>query len=384
MTKKTIVHVIDNLGRGGAETMLVSLLKDLNSVYNIVLVTLTDVSDFEDSKIICYKKYNLGFNHFYDLPSSVFKLRKIIRAHSPVIVRTQLFWSTIIGRIATPFNIPIVFSVHSKLSQDAFQNSRIAYWLEKITYKKRHTMIAVSDTVLHDYDSYIGVKGKNYVIHNFVDPLFFKKDYDFSQQDPSVLKLVAVGNLRDAKNYEFLLHAIELVKDNITISLDIIGEGVLRKPLQAIIEKKNLPVRLLGKKDNVHELLPQYNLYIMCSHYEGFGNGPVEAMAIGLPLILNDLDTMKEMSKDNALFFETNTVHLLADLLCSLQHKQNILSGLSENGKTIALEYYTKEKYFNRLKEVYNECIVKPLLLNLPRQGSNPLNNISIILKQFN
>jgi len=34
--KPTNVHVIDDIGRGGAETLLVDLLKDLTKHYNIV------------------------------------------------------------------------------------------------------------------------------------------------------------------------------------------------------------------------------------------------------------------------------------------------------------------------------------------------------------
>ena len=37
--KKTILHIIDNLGRGGAETMLVTVVKQL-SAYNNIIVTL--------------------------------------------------------------------------------------------------------------------------------------------------------------------------------------------------------------------------------------------------------------------------------------------------------------------------------------------------------
>ena len=51
--KPVIVHVIDDLGRGGAETLLVDLLKDLGDHYDIVLVTLTNYSEFDESEIRC-------------------------------------------------------------------------------------------------------------------------------------------------------------------------------------------------------------------------------------------------------------------------------------------------------------------------------------------
>lgn len=67
----------------------------------------------------------------------------------------------------------------------------------------------------------------------------------------------------------------------------------------------------------------------MCSLHEGFGNAPAEAMAIELPLILNELDVMKEMSKGNALFYNSNDTSSLLKILLKLSNNKNSLFNLS-------------------------------------------------------
>src|ERR1700745_2865594 len=95
--KDTIIHVIDSLERGGAETLLVSLLEDISKHYQIVLVTLVDKQEFEEEEICVFKRYCLNHRSRSDLMFSVSKLKKIISLHNPVLIRSDLFLSTLIA-----------------------------------------------------------------------------------------------------------------------------------------------------------------------------------------------------------------------------------------------------------------------------------------------
>jgi glycosyltransferase involved in cell wall biosynthesis len=355
--KKTIIHIIDSLGRGGAEIMLVELQKDLSESYDIVLVTLNNILDFEPDEFKYKKKYCLNYHSLKDLPLAVLRLKKIIRMHKPALIRTDLFLSTIIGRLSCPENIPLIFCVHSIISKDAFDKNRLALYTEKLTYKERHVLLAVSEAVLNDYKKNIPIKGKSFVLNNFINNNFFNQKYSFKINSQGKINLIAVGNLKEAKNYEFLLETIQQIKGKVAVTLDIIGEGELATKLQKMIDKNDLPVKLLGKKLNIYKLLPWYTAFIMCSHHEGFGNAPAEAMAIGLPLILNDTTSMKEMSKGNAFYFESNSHKSLGQLLMSLKDRKEELLLFSEKGKIIANKDYTKEKYLDRLLDIYKEVI---------------------------
>src|SRR5688572_22732137 len=125
MTEKpTIVHVIDDLSRGGAETLLLDLLSELNIHYNVVLVNLNSHSEFEPAYVQCAHRYILNYSHKAKFPLVVYKLKQIIKKHKPVLVRSQLYWSTIFARLACPKHIPFVFSIHVTHSDETFLPTR--------------------------------------------------------------------------------------------------------------------------------------------------------------------------------------------------------------------------------------------------------------------
>ena len=118
MTKRKVIHIIDNLGRGGAETMLVELLPDLNKKYELILVTLTDRCDFDDNDLHYSKRYILQYKGYSDLWFAAKRLNKIIKAENPDIIRSQLYWSTIVTRLAIGKSTPYLFSVHATVDED--------------------------------------------------------------------------------------------------------------------------------------------------------------------------------------------------------------------------------------------------------------------------
>jgi hypothetical protein len=61
MTKQKLLIIIDDLKRGGAELILVGILPELNLNYDVILVTLKEACDFDETEIVCKKRFVLGF-----------------------------------------------------------------------------------------------------------------------------------------------------------------------------------------------------------------------------------------------------------------------------------------------------------------------------------
>ena len=62
---------------------------------------------------------------------------------------------------------------------------------------------------------------------------------------------------------------------------------------------------------------------------------------------------MKEMSKGNALFYESGNEQSLDELVLNLPNKKQELVRMSEKGKLIGKENYALEQYVKRLKNIY-------------------------------
>ena len=352
LEKPAIIHVIDSLARGGAETLLVDLLEDLSESYRVIIVTLYDACDFDKSKLVCEKRYCLQYKGFTSVPSCAFRLRKIIRQYNPLLVHAHLYTSSVVARIATPKKTPLVFSIHTMLSIENYNKKKLSLVAEKLTYRKHHHVISVSKQALADFSQYVGLKGPSYILYNFIHPLYFQNSRLTSYVNGKELKMVAVGNLKESKNYAYLIEAFKGLK-NFPVSLDIYGDGPLRASLQQLIDEGGVNVTLKGSCREIFRVLPQYDLYTMSSFYEGFPVAPLEAMAIGLPMLLSELPVLKESIGANAMYFNQNDPDSFIAAINLILSGKIDLQQFSANGIELALKNYQRKDYVYRLKNVY-------------------------------
>ena len=345
-----ILYVIDGLPVGGTENQLLSLLPDLARDHEIVLVTLKDRDRPGLAELPIARRYSLGLRPHRAVLSAVRKLRRIIDSERPDLVRAQLYLSSLAARLATPKSIPLVFSLHSTLSADGYSKNKVILWLEKLTYGSRHTVLGVSKHVLADFDQYVGIKGPAEVLLNFVRPEFLGRNRNGRPFGPS-FRLVAVGNLKPVKNYGYLLEALKhLPRD---IQLDIYGEGDERSALESVIAANDLNVGLMGIRDDIWNVLPDYDLFVMPSRYEGCPNAVIEAMAAGLPVLLSDMPVMHEVSHGNALFFDIKDPTSFVSLMQRVQSGKTDLERMAAKGLELVRKNHVKEDYVERLNALY-------------------------------
>ncbi len=354
--KKTLLYIIDSLERGGAEIMLVSPLAEIYKEYNIIIVTLTPGNAFTEDELFCDKIYCLNMQSKMKILSAVRLLKRIIKDHHVALVHSFLYWSSIVARLAIGKKIPYIFSLATVMSSGVYKlkwYSGYTLLLDRHTFQKNYFIISPTELVLQDFIKSTGVKARQKVLPNFVNQQFFNNEVDHVTGLNS-LKLVAVGNLKDVKNYQLLVDAFKLLHDY-DVSLDIYGEGPERQSLQNQITEYGLAIALKGSHDKIYEVLPHYDAYVMCSYIEGFGISAAEAMATGLPSILSDLKVLREISHGNALFFDPFNPESFAAIIKDIFDKNINLSGISAKAKEIAKDNYTKEKYLKGLFEVYDE-----------------------------
>jgi glycosyltransferase involved in cell wall biosynthesis len=355
--KKTILYIIDSLnGIGGAEVMLVSPLEELHKIYNIVIVTLKPGNAFENMGFVCDEQYCLHMHSRKDIFSAAAKLKKIISENNVDLVHSFLYWSVIVARLACGKKITHIFSLATIMSEHIYKDkwySRYTQFIDKITYKKNQIVISPTKEVLDDFKKHVGIKGRQKILYNFVSDNFFKSQINYKYPSRK-LKLVAVGNLKKVKNYQLLIDAFKS-NHNKNVSLDIYGDGILKNSLQDQITKYELPIRLMGAHEKIYNILHLYDAFVMPSLHEGFGISAAEAMAVGLPLILSDINTLQEITHKNALFFNPAQPESFQRIINSILEGNVNMEELSEKGKKIAMDNYTRKKYMSGLLELYND-----------------------------
>ena len=357
MQKKKLIHFIFNLGRGGAETMMVRVIKELNEYENIV-VTLFPMNHF-GNELQCDKLICLNLKSLFGLPFSIFSFRRLVKKEKPDAVHTHLFWPTFIARFAVPKRTPLITTIHAFIASSVEYKHWYIRFLDKLSYKFRKSLIiVVAKGALQEYFSFLKLKPwKSYALYTFVDVNRFNNSGLIEKPASPVFRVISVGALRTQKNYTFLVNAFSQMKE-LSVELHIYGTGNLVKDLQQQIDDTGAKVILKGEVSQIETIIPQYDLYVMSSSFEGFSLSVLEAMAMGMPLLLSDIPSFREQCDGIAEFFSLDkTDDFIAKLNGIMKKDEAQLKAMGEKARNRAINNFTLQQHMEGLRKIYNEAL---------------------------
>ena len=353
---KTVLHIINSLTIGGAETLLINSLTPggLPEKCNNIVVYLQGESEIIkriDKRVTVICLHYRGLNNFF---STMKKLRQLIAAYKVDIVHSHLNPAGFYTRIALPSKIKQLHTVHIMYSHDA-ETGLMKKKLEQFfLFKHKSTrLIFLSHLLEADFLNTIAFKNKHFVLNNCIGDEFFNTPKKITAA--GAFKMVAIGSLRKQKNYPYLMEICRHLKGK-HITLDIYGGGDTRA-LQQFINENELPVRLMGAVTNVPEVLTGYDLFIMSSTFEGYPLSVIEAMATGLPCFLSNIASLKDTAKEYADYFELDDAMAAANAIVEMSGRREMLLQKGLAAKTYAQQVGKKELYVNRLVDIYENVL---------------------------
>ncbi len=307
--KKNILFFIGELGAGGAERVLVEVLKNLNrEKYNLSVVvnrpggyyydklpedvTLIDRSQIRKSK--------------YDLLDRIYGLPNIIKEQKADLVMAVMYGagrSLLRTRLFTKKNVKMVIRLGNNPSEKLGENPSLLWRLieeleVRVLYPRADAILAISQGIKENF-------GNNYPVNPgrirvILNPVNIREIQTLKEKpvelpfslDAETKLLVAIGRLIPQKGYDQMLESFLKVKRELPVKLIILGEGLLRPQIQDKITEFGLEqdVILKGFVENPWSYLNLADLYISTSRFEGFHNTIVEAMACGIVPIVTDCD----------------------------------------------------------------------------------------------
>ena len=175
------------------------------------------------------------------------------------------------------------------------------------------------------------------VIHNGVSDRFrnvSNKVLDCHEVKSSLRPYVlAVGSLEPRKNLRLLLNVWAEKFGDSEFDLIICGsENKIFASQDLNFQTKN--IRFTGYLED-RQLVEKYEdatVFVYPSLYEGFGLPPVEAMALGVPVLCSDAASLPEVVGDAAKLFRSGDPHDLAIKLNELMYTEKVRSELSDRG----------------------------------------------------
>ena len=353
-----VFHIIQSLGNGGCENMLLRVLP-LMKKHEHIIVTLKERGELAN------KYEDIGIR-VVNLEGNLWRLFLLVKKEKPGLIVTYLFHADVAGRVFLPFFykgkiIPFLRTNYN------YSKYWIARFFEKLSSPFVVNYFVNSKSVKNFYIKNLGITNKNYfVIPNGLDVSVFDRAKRHRLKTRSELKIdnndvavCCVANLHPNKGHTYLLSAFEEVYyQHKNVWLLLIGDGEERDALTSQVKsyKSKGRILFLGKRNNIPELLGTSDIFVLPTFFEGMSNALMEAMAASLPIITTKINENIELVGSGAILVETKSVAGIREginsLIESKRRRENMGNKLHERVRRLYNIKATSTRFENAIKKV--------------------------------
>ena len=348
MAPEKILFVINTLGRGGAETALIELMKALPGAapceidLYVMLGQGELISRIPEQVRLLNRRFDsrsvlspggrsaLRFHVLGKLASGLSGLRNLpyMAANYRELRRTgtvnpkNLLWKAVSDgtrRQKETYDLAIAYlegaatyyvadrvTARKKAAflHTDYRKAGYSRALDRGCYGRFDAVFCVSaaarSSFLSEYPEYAG---KTQILRNIIDPLSIRRRAEIGGFTDGYdgLRIISLGRLVKVKSYETAIRAARiLVQRGHALRWYVFGEGEERTALEQEIRSAGLEgcFVLAGAVDNPFPYLRQSQIYVQCSSYEGQSMAVREAKVLGLPVVLTRTDGNAEQITD--------------------------------------------------------------------------------------
>ncbi len=336
-----LLHNLQNIDHTNQYTIFITPDDDKEYVidsenFTKVVVPITHYTISEQTKFLnILNSYNFDLVHFLNF-------------NHPILYN-RLFVTTV--HDLTMLLYPVGRSQKSLIRKIAFQK------VMNHAANSATKAIAISQATKKDMVKYLHTKPENIkVIYEGYDDIYHA---DYSRNMVSLAKdrynlvkpyILFVSQWRPHKGLPKLIQSFEILKSkyNIPHQLVITGKPNHDFPeiinsiknskfsadiiLPGFVEEKDLPLLYAGT-----------DAFIFPSFYEGFGLGPLEAMACGAPVISSNLSCMPEILGEAAIYFDPHDVNQMAKTIQKVLSDNKLRQNMRQKSLVQASKYSWKK-----------------------------------------
>jgi glycosyltransferase involved in cell wall biosynthesis len=166
--------------------------------------------------------------------------------------------------------------------------------------------------------------------------------------------VLAVGRLAPQKGYPLLLDAAREWATRRPAPLVVVaGEGPLRDFLQARVDGVQLPVRLLGHRSDVADLLAAADVVVLPSRWEARALVAQEALRAGRPLVATAVGGVPDLVGDAACLVPYGDARALAQAVSRVLDDPALAARLAERGRARAAVWPDEAEVAEQVLAVY-------------------------------
>jgi len=352
--KIKVVHIIPTLDLGGAERILVDLVRHGNrDVFDFCVITIVGGGPLENElRAAGIPYYSLKKTTVFGLGMLV-ELTHLLNRLEPDIVHTHLFGAHLWGQVASMLNrVPIMVASEQNTDVDL---GELRTRIKQVLSYSADTVIAGSNAS-RDFlvkQGHIS-EDKIVVVRNAIET---KKYVDVAPPEfGETLKLLAIGRLQEQKGHDILIEALTKLH-GIPWELTILGTGELLDELsdRVTLHHLNNRVHFAGASLGVAEVIAAHDVVVMPSRWEGVGLVVMEGMAAGRPVIASNVGGIPELIEHGktGLLVQSENPAALADAIAWVWEHQDAARAIGARGREFTRENCDVADMVKQYERVY-------------------------------
>lgn len=360
-----VAYLLGSLNRGGAETLVLDVFKNADkAIFAIVGIHRLGGAYEPDFYATKQKLYHIQPKRL-EFIRYLIQLRKTLQAENITIAHAQMAIDAIYAKLTTiGLPIKVVTTFHGfDIGAGGLTKLR-----NRLAIRCADKICFVSKYEQQYYEQRYPIGDKGVTVYNGID--FDKINRCAKNQakefDIKGPKLCCVGSFGSGRSQIVICKALGILKaKGIEPEFYFIGGKRKSEPnvydaCYDYCQQFHLEhVYFMGNRSDVYELEKSMDGFVYSTVHDTFGIAVVEAMAAGLPVIVNDWAVMKEITKDGqwATLFKTEDAEDCANkiegLLNRLEERKAQAQGIAKEVR----KEYSIEKHIERLNEIYNSII---------------------------
>ncbi len=351
-----IAFVIDDLGHGGAQRQLSTLVAALAETVEPQVYCLSEITrPFADTiRAAGVRVVTMRRSRGFDL-GRLRSLTHEISSGEVDVVHGFLDAANLYAYLAARrARTPCVLSLRNEvLRLGGFRGWCLRRALRRadwVVTNSRAGARFLTDSVLVD-------PGRTTVVPNAVASHRGDSAPDLAPPQPPVIGFV--GRLVEQKQPDLLLDAYAILLERVPDAmLVLVGDGPRRQPLLDRIHRLGVAdgVTMTGAVDNVERYMREFSCLVLPSVFEGFPNVVMEALSLGIPVVacpVGDLEDVVLEGRTGRLIRE-DTPTALAFLLSQVIEDEPLRRSAAEEGPALIRTQYSVAAATDKLLAVYN------------------------------
>lgn len=329
---------------------------------NVAMMLSDYFRQFYDSDVILRKYNKAGIKNaivvkdFFAL-DYIWRLYKQLNITKPSVIIVHGYsthlWTKISAKLR---NIPLIHVEHNVEKYTSFRR-----WLLQWTDQYTLSYICVSQGVAAHLIRQGADEKKIIVIYNGIDIEKFS-----IQKEPQGLYTVGmVARFVKQKDQMTLIKAMEYIINVKKLPMQLIFQGDGKKKSNCVdyVRKHNLQQEIKFETGKFVELAPKLDLFVLATHYEGFGLVICEAMAAKIPTIGTNVPGVDEIIKhgiDGYLVSHEDYIKLAEQIeFCFLNKNTQVINNVIDHAFSKVNEQFSIEKMCQEYKKSIEEYITK-------------------------